>query len=88
MLRSLILLCSFALIVVGFVWLVNRAGHSVDEPSHSPLADPIKLPAKYDSIGTITAPSFHLAKEDGAGYVSLDDFHEKQPVLLIFGSFT
>lgn len=34
------------------------------------------------------APDFELPREDGAGRVTLREFHGKRPVALIFGSYT
>lgn len=42
----------------------------------------------FDAADRLPAPDFVLPLEDGSGRLALTDFRHKQPVVLIFGSFT
>jgi hypothetical protein len=83
---------------VGFMW---RAMHKPPEDfgrvmSHMPAA--VFLVAPFETMwtqaraGTLhvgdTAPDFSLGKLDKSGDVRLSELNAKQPVVLIFGSYT
>jgi hypothetical protein len=83
---------------VGFMW---RTMHKPPEDfahvmSHMPSA--VFLVAPFETLwtqaraGTLhagdAAPDFSLAKLDKSGHVRLSDLNTKEPVVLIFGSYT
>ena len=69
-------------LAAGLLWAGSLDGWAQDR-GRGDRKRPDRAPKQGDA-----APEFTLARLDGKGEVSLAEFRDKQPVVLIFGSYT
>ncbi len=73
------------LLTIGLLAVFAIPVPAQDKPRRERGARPDRKPAPQ--VGE-TAPTFKLKTVDGKAEVDVAKFHDKQPVVLIFGSYT